>query len=77
MAKWSYLARAYAIKEYAYLRTTESENSERRTDEQANTLNEVINDIKTVLEMAEDNNDLSTIRQCKNFLRDFDKGELR
>lgn len=77
MAKWGYLARAYAIKEYAYLRTTEAENSEHRTDEQANTLNEVINDIKIVLEIAEDNDDLSTIRQCRNFLRDFDKGDIK
>lgn len=74
MAKWGYLARAYAIKEYAYLRTTEAENPDRRTDEQADSLNEVIKDIKTVLEMAEDNNDHSTIRQCKNFLKDYDKG---
>ena len=77
MAKWSYLARAYAIKEYAYLRATESENLNHRTDEKANTLSEVINDIKTVLEMAEDNDDRSTIRQCKNFLRDFDKGDIK
>lgn len=38
MAKWSYLARAYAIKEYAYLRATESENLNHRTDEEANAL---------------------------------------
>ncbi len=75
MAKWGYLARAYAIKEYAYLRTTEAENLDHRTDEEADTLSEVINDIKTVLEMAEDNDDRHTIRQCKNFLRDFNKGE--
>ena len=74
MAKWGYLARAYAIKEYAYLRTTEAENLDHRTDEEADTLSAVINDIKTVLEMAEDNDDRSTIRQCKNFLRDFNKG---
>lgn len=73
MAKWSYLARAYVIKEYAYLRQTEVENLNARTDEQANSLDAVINDIKTVLEMAEDNDDAATIKQCKKFLKDFDK----
>lgn len=75
MAKWGYLARAYAIKEYAYLRSTEAENSDCRSDVQADSLGDVITDIKIILEIAEDNDDLITIRQCKNFLKDFDKGE--
>ena len=58
MAKWGYLARAYAIDDYAYLRATEAENSDEangRTSAEADRIEDVIEDIKIVLEMAEDN----------------------
>ena len=82
MAKWGYLARAYAIKEYAYLRANEAENTDEqngRTEEQADTIEEVRNDIQIVLEMAIDNCDSAkespyeyrTIQQCKKWLKDF------
>ncbi len=81
MAKWGYLARAYAIKEYSCLRQTEAENQDARPDEVADSLSEVIEDVKCVLEMAEDNfsswadtpEEGRTIRQCKKFLTDFAK----
>lgn len=84
MAKWGYLARAYAIDDYAYLRATEAENSDEangRTSAEADRIEDVIEDIKIVLEMAEDNfitvretpNEYRTIRQCKKWLKDFNK----
>ena len=82
MAKWGYLARAYAIKEYSYLRQTEAENSDEengRTSAEADEIENVRDDIRIVLEMAEDNCDSArespyeyqTIRQCKKWLKDF------
>lgn len=73
MGKWGYLARAYAIKEYAELRCIEAENVRDRTDEQADTITEVLNDIEIVLEIAEDNEDKRTIKQCRKFLDDFSR----
>lgn len=78
MAKWGYLARAYAIKEYAYLRQTELENPEDARDKKvADSLSEVIKDLQIIMEMAEENlyDDYSynyrTIKQCKKFFADF------
>ena len=82
MAKWGYLARAYAISDYAYLRATEAENAPEqngRTDEEADRIESVREDIKIVLEIAEDNfitvsetpDEYRTIRQCKKWLHDF------
>lgn len=84
MAKWSYLRRAYAIKEYAYMRSIQFENyktPEEEANEEAklDTLPEVIFEIENILEMAEDNyesvketpDEYRTIRQCKKFLTDF------
>lgn len=75
MAKWGYLARAYAIEEYAYYRSIQDAE-----DPQLDTLPEVIEDIKDILQMAEDNyenaretpEEYRTIKQCKKFLADFD-----
>lgn len=75
MARWGYLARAYAIKEYAYMKACESEMNE-AIDE---SISAVANDIRIVLEMAEDNfvsaaetpYEYRTIRQCKKWLSDF------
>ena len=82
MAKWGYLARAYAINDYAYMRETEAENSVEqndRTEEQADRIEDVREDIRIILEMAEDNfvtvaetpREYRTIRQCKKWLKDF------
>lgn len=84
MAKWDYLRRAYAIKEYAYMRSIQFENystpeEEAKGEAELNTLPEVISDIENILEMAEDNfesaretpDEYKTIRQCKKFLADF------
>ena len=79
MAKWDYLRRAYAIKEYAYLRQTEVENDDHRSKEEANTLEAVTEDIRYILEMnesvfssaREDPYEYKTIRQCKRWLKDF------
>ena len=82
MAKWGYLARAYAINDYAYMRETEAENSPEqndRTDEEADRIEEVRKDIRIILEMAEDNfitvaetpDEYRTIRKCKKWLKDF------
>ena len=68
---WGYLARAYAIKEYAYLRQCEAENDRDRTDKEADSIAEVKRDIDIVLEIAEDNDDYQTIRQCKRWLKDY------
>lgn len=75
MAKWGYLARAYAINDYAYMKQCEAEMNE-PIDE---SLSAVTKDIEIVLEMAEDNfitvsetpEEYRTIRQCKKWLRDF------
>lgn len=81
MAKWGYLARAYAIKEYAYLRQTELENPEDARDTKvADSLPEVIKDLQIIMEMAEDNlhddylYNYRTIKQCKKFFADFKIG---
>lgn len=78
MAKWGYLRRAYAIKEYAYLRQTEAENPQDARDENvADSLPEVIKDLQIVMEMAEENlyddypYNYRTIKQCKKFFADF------
>ena len=82
MAKWGYLARAYAISEYAYMRSIEAENTpdaNGRTEAQADQIDEVRNDIEIILEMAEDNfitvsetpYEYRTIRQCRKWLSDF------
>lgn len=78
---WGYLARAYAIAEYAYLRATETEpgNIRWRTDKEADTIESVRDDIKYVLELAEEGyisaketpDEYKTIRQCKRWLKDF------
>lgn len=77
MAKWGYLARAYAIEEYAYMKQCEAENGD-VIDE---SIDAVIRDIEIVLEIAEDNfvtaaetpYEYKTIRQCKRWLADFRK----
>ena len=82
MAKWGYLRRAYAIDYYAYMRATESDNSPElkdRTEEEADTLDQVKKDIKIILEMVEDTYisaretpyEYGTIKQCKKWLKDF------
>ena len=73
MAKWGYLRRAYAIKEYAYMRQTEAENTLDRTEEDADKLSAVIDDIKMILEMAEDCDDYRTAKQCRAFLNEFNE----
>lgn len=80
MAKWGFLARAYAIGDYAYMKQCESEMNE-VIDE---SIDAVANDIKIILEMAEDNfitvtetpNEYRTIRQCKKWLSDFYKSNM-
>ena len=80
MAKWGFLARAYAIGDYAYMKQCESEMNE-VIDE---SIDAVANDIKIVLEMAEDNfitvtetpHEYRTIRQCKKWLLDFYKSNM-
>ena len=75
MAKWGYLAKAYAISDFAYMKQCEAEMNE-PIDE---SLSAVAKDIEIVLEMAEDNfitvaetpEEYRTIRQCKKWLRDF------
>lgn len=77
MAKWGYLARAYAIDEYAYMKQSEAEMGY-VIDE---SIDAVIRDIEIVLEIAEDNfvtvaetpYEYRTIRQCKKWLADFRK----
>lgn len=70
---WGYLARAYAIKEFAYMKATEADNG----DEIDESLDAVRNDIEIILEMAEDNlyddyqYNYRTIKQCKKWLKDF------
>lgn len=67
MAKWGYLARAYAIGEFAYMRECEHEMHEKPDD----SLPAVARDIEIVLEIAEDNDDKRTIEQCRKWLKDF------
>ena len=75
MAKWGFLARAYAISDFAYMKQCEEEMNE-PIDE---SLPAVTDDIRIVLEMAEDNfitvaetlEEYRTIRQCKKWLKDF------
>lgn len=75
MSKWGYLARAYAIKEFAYMKACEADNGD-AIDE---SIEAVRKDIEIILEMAEDNfitvsetpYEYRTIRQCKKWLRDF------
>lgn len=78
MAKRGYLARAYAIEEYAYYRSIQEGEDDTATND---TLPIVIQDIKDILEIAEDNyesiketpDEYRTIKQCKKFLADFDR----
>ena len=80
--RWGYLARAYEIKEYAYMRHNESENTPEendRTEEEADAFEQVKADIEDLLEMADDNYisaretpyEYRTIKQCKKWLKDF------
>ena len=64
---WGWLARAYAIKEFAYMKQCEAESDD-VVDE---SFEAVKNDIRYVLEVAVDNDDHGTIRQCQKWLRDF------
>ena len=64
---WGWLARAYAIKEFAYMKQCEAESDD-VVDESFET---VKNDIRYVLEVAVDNDDRGTIRQCRKWLKDF------
>lgn len=77
MSKWGYLARAYAIGEFSYMKATEAENPE---DGPVDTsLPTITKDIKIILEMAEDNfvsvretpEEYRTMRQCRKWLEDF------
>lgn len=80
MAKWGYLKRAYAIKEFAYMRANEAEEED-YSPVVADTLPEVTHDVRFILEMAEDcyisqketPHEYNTIRQCKRWLKDFAK----
>lgn len=85
MAKWGYLARAYAIKEYAYYREIqeyekEGYASQHEMDAALDQLDEVVDAIKFILEMAESVCDSAkcfpyeyrTIQQCRRFLKDFE-----
>ena len=85
MAKWSYLRRAYAIQEYAYMRATEADTEPEhrwRTETEADDISAVVEDVKQILDMAEDNfisrretpYEYRTINQCEKFLTDFAKG---
>ena len=70
---WGYLARAYAIKEFALMKETEADNG----DEIDESIDAVRDDIEIILEMAEDNlyddyqYNYRTIKQCKKWLEDF------
>lgn len=64
---WGWLARAYAIKEFAYMKQSEAESDD-VVDESFET---VKNDIRYVLEVAVDNDDRGTIRQCRKWINDF------
>lgn len=77
MAKWGYLARAYAIGEYAVYRANLIDNGE--DSEEENDFYTVKSIIKDILVMAENNYvsrretpyDYRLIKQCKKFLEDF------
>ena len=75
---WGYLARAWAIDEYAYYRQIQESD----TNEDGISLDEfseVAYTIRTILAMAEDScitaretpYEYKTIRQCKKWLKDF------
>lgn len=87
MAKWGYLRRAYAIKEYAYYRSIQDYTheggkyaSQQEMDAELDKLPCVVEDVKDILEMATEQLDDSTehaaayrtVRQCKKFLADFE-----
>lgn len=87
MAKWGYLRRAYAIKEYAYYRSIQDYTqeggkyaSQQEMDAELDKLPCVVADVKDVLQMATEQLDDSTehaaayrtVRQCKKFLADFE-----
>lgn len=87
MAKWGYLRRAYAIKEYAYYRSIQDYTqeggkyaSQQEMDAELDKLPCVVEDVKDILEMATEQLDDSTehaaayrtVRKCKKFLADFE-----
>lgn len=87
MAKWGYLRRAYAIKEYAYYRSIQDYTqeggkyaSQQEMDAELDKLPCVVADVKDILEMATERLDdptehaaaYRTVRQCKKFLADFE-----
>lgn len=87
MAKWGYLRRAYAIKEYAYYRSIQDYTqeggkyaSQQEMDAELDKLPCVVADVKDILEMATEQLDdptehaaaYRTVRQCKKFLADFE-----
>lgn len=86
MAKWGYLRRAYAISEYAYMRSIQDYTqeggkyaSQQEMDAELDKLPHVIKDVKDVLQMATEQLDdptehaaaYRTIKQCEKFLADF------
>ena len=74
---WGYLARAYAIEEYAYYRRINDDVNEDGIS--LDDLSEVAYAIRTILDMATDScisaretpYEYKTIRQCKRWLKDF------
>ena len=74
---WGWLARAYAIEEFAYMKATEADNG----DEVDESFDTVVGDVEIILEMAEDTfisaretpTEYRTIRQCRKWLKDFRK----
>ena len=64
---WGWLARAYAIKEFAYMKQCEAEMDD-AVDESFKTVED---DIRYVLNVAIDNGDRGTIRQCRKWINDF------
>ena len=75
---WGYLARAYAIKEFAYMRANDADNG----DEIDESMESVTNYIEFILGMAESNLSFSdvdpydrrTATQCRKWLKDFRDG---
>lgn len=86
MAKWSYLRRAYAIGEYAYMRSIQDYTqeggkyaSQADMDAELDKLPCVVADVRDILEMATEQLDdpteraaaCRTVKQCEKFLADF------
>ena len=87
MAKWGYLRRAYAISEYAYMRSIQDYTqeggkyaSQAEMDAELDKLPCVVADVKDILEMATEQLDdptehaaaYRTVKQYKKFLADFE-----